>query len=467
MADTKTTHLNLIKQDADSIPDYNKDHTNLDKLDTEIWARAKSFNGETVGDDGGFHVRRIPYAENLETTFSQKSDETFIQRTSGGEASIQDGGAWLMLIRGTRTHTGYAPYVLNMVPTWAARPEGEETPTATIDDETFIAYVAQSGTTVLTYNSETGWSANLENYGITITGTPIQSDYITITYTKEARGTITQSDPTAFVSTGWNLFDYTSGYAKLIKYSSSQAFKIAGDYTGLEFSKTPGGSRTSISPVSGGFNPFSSSDPVGTVGYLFVDGGNTTNTAVWMTREDWASSYAGAFQPYMSTTVDISEFMQNNFPYGLLQVGTVQDEINFNIGSATSKVLRQAYNSTNLSAAKSSGRQYEYDEEYIYIERENPVTYTITVDGGYTASDHGIEYFAGTAQAVYAETVYGANLKNKLERDVLTISQQTLTAEQQTQVRTNIGAFDASKIVYSSTPPANPVIGMIWLKPEA
>jgi hypothetical protein len=51
----------------------------------------------------------------------------------------------------------------------------------------------------------------------------------------------------------------------------------------------------------------------------------------------------------------------------------------------------------------------------------------------------GIEYFTGTAVQVYAETIYGANLKNKLERDVLTISQQTLTASQKAQVLDNLG----------------------------
>ena len=452
MADTRTTHLNLIKQDANYMPDYAKDHTNLDKLDTEIFARGKKFNGEPVGDDGEFHINRIPYADNLETTFSQKSNESFVIRTTGGEASIEDGNAWLMLIKGTRVHTGYSPYVLNMVPTWETRPEGESNPTASIDDDTFIAYVATSGTTVLTYSS-TGWSADPEDYGITITGTPIQGDYITITYTKEEPGTITQSTPAVFTSTGWNLYDHTNTYAILIKYSDSQGFKISGTYDSLSFSKTLSGNLTPVTPVSGGFNPFSTSDPIGTIGYLFVEGGNTTNTAIWMTREDWTSAYDGSFQAHTTSTVDISSFMTTNFPYGLLQVGTVQDEINFNIGIATSRVQRLSKNSTNMNTAKNSGRQYEYDENYIYLEREVPVTTAITVDGGYVASDHGIEFWTGTNQAVYAETVYGANLKNKLERDTLTISQQTLTTAQQGQVRTNIGAVGSSDLSLKSWTP--------------
>jgi hypothetical protein len=169
-----------------------------------------------------------------------------------------------------------------------------------------------------------------------------------------------------------------------------------------------------------------------------------------MTWSDWVSGYnwdgekQGDFAPYSETVIDFGTFMATNFPYGLMQVGTAQDEINFNIGVATSKVLRLAYNDTNLATAKASGRQYEYDENYIYLERETPVTYSIDVDGDYDAFDHGMEFFTGTVQAVYAQTLYGQNLKNKLERDVLTISQQTLTAAQRSQVRANIGLGGAA-----------------------
>lgn len=473
MADTKTTHLKLTKQDPSTMPDYTKDYSNLDTLDSEVWARGKAFNGTTVSADGEFHVRMIPYAENLETSASQKSDDSFILRTTGGEASITDGDAWVMLMKGTRVHTGYYARSIVMTPTWQQRAEGQETPTATINEDTFASYVTQNGTTTLTYTND-AWSATLSDYGVTVDGTPVNGDVINIAYRKEVRGTITQSDPTSFVSTGWNLYDYTNEYARLIKYSNEQGFKISGTYTALEFSETIDGTRTSISPVSGGFNPFGQNDDIGTTGYLWVDGGNQTDTAVWMTRSDWTSGYEwnsststqGAFHKYTESTINIASFMQNNFPYGLLQVGTVQDEINLNIGVATSRVVRQAYNSTNLENAKQSGRQYEYDENYIYIERETPVTYSVTIDGGYTANDHGIEFFNGTDQDVYCENVYGANLKNKLERDVLTISQQTLDASQKAQVRANIDAFPGSYIVYSSTEPSNPVTGMIWLKPE-
>ena len=431
MADTYTSHLNLIKQDPDGRPDIDKEHSNLNALDTEVWARGKAFNGTTVGEDGGFHVRSIPYAENIETSTSQGSDDTYIIRTSGGEASIEDGDAWLTLIKGSRVHTGYTAQSITMTPSWMAREEDVDYPTATINEDTFVSYVSQSGTTTLTYSTD--WSADPANYGITITGTPVAGDVITVVYVKEVRGTITQSNPQTFVSTGWNLYNHVNGYARVLKYSEEYGFKISGAYTALEFAATVSGTRSTITPVSGYFT-------VPSDGYVFVTGGNTTDTALWMTWSDWGSqANGGTFATYSEDEIDFSTFMETNFPYGLLQVGTARDEINFNIGIATSHVVRQTYNSTNLANAKASGLQYEYDENYIYIERSTPVTYTINVDGGYTASDHGMELFTGTSQGVYAQTLYGANLKNKLERDVLTISQQTLDSTQKAQVKSNLG----------------------------
>ena len=71
--------------------------------------------------------------------------------------------------------------------------------------------------------------------------------------------------------------------------------------------------------------------------------------------------------------------------------------------------------------------------------KATPSTASITgVSGQYVVDDHGLEYFEGTTVAVDAQMIYGANLKNKLERDVLTKSQQTLSAAEQNQVRKNI-----------------------------
>ena len=80
----------------------------------------------------------------------------------------------------------------------------------------------------------------------------------------------------------------------------------------------------------------------------------------------------------------------------------------------------------------------------------------IDIDGQYTVSDHGLEYFTETPIAVYAIVIYGNNLKNKLERDVLTKSTdlvnnlttddatKALSAAQGKALNSKIGKYDCS-----------------------
>ena len=426
MADTSTTHLNLIKQDPNTAPDIEKTNANLDEIDTEIWKRAKTFNGTPVGEDGGFNVDAVPFSDNLRSAMAQVINGTFITRSTGGDTSIDTGDAWLTVLKGRYTHVGYVPMGITM--SVVAVQRAEEI-TATIDNTTFENYVTENSIpspVTLTYGSN-GWSADPALYGITVSGTPVENDVILVTYTDIVPGTITQSNPQKFISTGWNLYDNSKGYAHVVRYSSDYGFKISGDYSGLEFSPTTTGSRVTIIPVGGGFNiPSGYSE-----GYVFVSGGNNTNTAIWMTHSDWGSSYDGSFQTYTEDVIDLTYYMLQKFPYGLMAVGTVQDEININAGYAVSRVQRLENNATNLRNAMQSGRQYDYDTNYVYLERETYITYdtkytissnTYTLDGAYAADDHGMEMFTVTTVAVEMQSLYGNNLKNKLERDVVTKS---------------------------------------------
>jgi hypothetical protein len=71
---------------------------------------------------------------------------------------------------------------------------------------------------------------------------------------------------------------------------------------------------------------------------------------------------------------------------------------------------------------------------------------SITIDEKYTVSQHGLEWFNGTTLELYAEIRYGANLKDKLRRDVVTVSPQNLTPGQKSTARTNIGAGSAADV---------------------
>ena len=397
----------------------------------------KSVNGDEPDEDGNINVDQVKFAEQIVADDAQQSSGEYVIRTTGGDASLSDGEAQLVALFGRRVHTGYQAEQLTLTVNAVERGEGETPITATIDRNTFVAYVSTSQTITLAYSS--GWSASPALYGVTVTGTPVNGDEIVIGYVKEERGTITQSNPTAFKSTGWNLYNNALGYARVLKYSDNYDFLIGGTYTAVKFSATLDGEKTTITPVSGAF-------AIEEDGYVWVTGGNATDTYIVMTWSDWESGPEGGFKAYSESTVDLSSVM-TNFPNGLMQVGNVYDEINLNMGYAYSRVERITYSSANLAYAKASGRQYEYDENYIYIAKESADTYDVSVDGAHTACDHGMEIVTGTSVPVYVQTLYGQNLVDKLRTDVVTISAQSLTTSQKTQVRTNIGAASESDSV--------------------
>ena len=433
----------------------------------------RSVNYNTPDSDGNIALNRVDWAGELESSSTQSSDQEFIIRASGGDASVEDGSAWLNVIYGKSVKTGYIPEETEM----EVIPYGDDDHlSATIDWDTFRAYVNEDSDITLTYIDD--WSAAPTLYGVTVTGTPVNGDQIKLHYVKLARGTITNATPTAFVATGWNLFDSTNHYAHVINYSTSYGYRIDGDYTALKFSATPTGTQTSLSVTS---NLISGFPENWKEGYIHVTGDNASNTAIYPTWSDWGDGYSEhgvSFAAFSKDEIDLDVVMNgdegNNvaalFPYGLLQVGTTRDEINLNLGQAISRIQRIAYTDSAWEDAQDSGRPCDCDENYIYIVKASADSTALSgdyaVDGAYTVSDHGLEYFEGTSIEVLAHTIYGSSLKNKLERDTLTISQQTLTSTQQTQVRTNIGAASASEISSNLGTPTSSLQGYLRRKIE-
>jgi len=395
--------------------------------------RVKTINGEQPDENGNMNINSVQWAENMISERAQAVEGFFTIRTSAIDASIDNSG-WLLGVKGNSTHTGFVAEELEM-----EVQEAEEAGhiTAVIDRDIFVTEVSTSGTITLTYTTE--WSANPENYGVTVTGEPVNGDKIVITYVKEARGTIDVATPSTFIATGWNLYDNSVGYARVVKYSDEYGFRISGTYTTLKYSETETGTKSDITVTSGTFT-------VPGDGFVWVTGGNSTDTAIWMAWGDWSSAYPGNFSAYTQSEIDLSDVMDEVFPYGLLKAGSTRDEIDLNLGIAYSRVERQNYSEANRAAAEASGREYEFDEDYIYLALAEEQTTSIELDGGFVANDHGLEMFAGTDVDVWAQALYGQNLKNKLERDVLTISQQTLTSSQKAQVQGNLNVPDASSV---------------------
>ena len=398
----------------------------------QIADAVKTVNGDEPDENGDIAITSVDYAKNLESESSHRNKGLFIIRTAGGEGSVSNAESWLVGLKGNSSHDGYVEEMLEM---HVDAMERENPITATIDRDTFIEYVEQSGSFQLAYS--TGWSEDPELYGITVTGTPVAGDIINITYVKEERGVITVSDPQSFIATGWNLFDYSNGYARVVKYA--YGYRVAGTYTALKYSATLTGSKTDISVVDGNFD-------IPADGYVWVTGGDSSTTAIYATWEDWTEGYDGDFAAYSETEIDLSSIMGTYFPYGLLKVGAAVDEIDLNLGQVISRVERMAYSEANRAIAEATGREYDFDEDYIYLVRATAVVNSITLDGSFSVHDHGIEMFTQTDLEVDCEILYGNNLKNKLERDVLTVSQQTLSDSQKKQARENIDAASKADI---------------------
>lgn len=310
--------------------------------------------------------------------------------------------------------------------------------TATIDELAFDNAVQSDGTTTFSFTTE--WNLNPASYGITVTNTPVNGDTIVVSCVKEVRGTIKTFNPVEFYSTNWNLYNHTLGYARTVKYSSSYGFILGGTFTSAKFSTTNDSEAVKtpvdLVDIGDGMYYFEVSED----GFVWLEGANDTDTYLFMTWSDWQSGPPATFAAHEASTIDLSSVMSELFPYGLMRVGSVEDEINLSLQTAYSRIERMAYSAANLATAKASGRAYEYDENYIYIVRAEPLSYAVELDGLYTANDHGLEVFTGTTVPGYAQMLYGQNLKDKLRTDVLTISAQTLSAQQKAQARTNIGA---------------------------
>ena len=404
----------------------------LTRLDT-VKGTVKTVNGKSPTSNGNVQVEEVAYARNLVSDSSRAAAGTFIDRLSGGGASLGDGNAYLQQMRGAILHTGVVEEVLEMEVN-----ADESGITAALDRDEFLAAVDESSVITLSYTTE--WSEDPADYGITVTGSPASGDSIVITYVKADRGTITPATPTEFTATGWNLYQSSVQYARVLKYDYK--YHIGGTYTGISYSATPTGNQTTLTPVSGSFD-------IPADGYVHVTGGST-DTYITPEWQDWTDGPTVAYEAYSESTIDISSLFGESalFKYGLLAVGNTYDVIDFEMGQAISRIDRMAYNATNVAAAMASGRAWEADEDYIYIVKATADTQDIssTFDGVFTASDHGIEIIDGTSVPVYCLVLYGNNLKNKLERDVLTISQQTLSSAQKAQAQQNLNVLDASSV---------------------
>ena len=402
-------HESRISENTSEINDLEDD---VDDIYAELDKKVESVNNILPDIHGNIDFNEVEFARQIVTDDAQQSTGEFLFRTTGGDASLSDGPAKLVAIAGRSIHTGIVEESINMTVTMVTREEGQDPIEAVLDRAEFVEAMADSGTLTLSYTSD--WSDDPSDYGITVTGTPITGDQIVVVYVKADRGLITNSNPSSFTSTGWNLYDHSAGYARVKKYSNSYGFLIGGTYSGIQFSETIDGEKETLTPASGYFT-------VPSDGYVWVSNGDGTTTYILMTWSDWGEGYEGDWKAYEESTISLSTIM-TNFPYGLMQVGAIADEINFSMKRAISKIERLTYSDENLAAVIAAGRAYDADEDYIYAVKASEDIYVISATGDYTACDHGLEIVEGGTVNIYVRTLYGQNLVDKLRTDVLTKS---------------------------------------------
>ena len=382
-----------------------------DAIETLDRTAVKSVNRKLPDASGDVDLSVVPLAENLQSDKLQSIEGEFTLRTTGGTGSVSDGKAYPQHIYGNSRHDGFVAEVLNLTVIPIARTEPDEPITATIDRDTFLEEVEDSDTINLYYTTE--WSEDPADYGVTVTGDPVAGDQITIVYVKEVRGTIVVAEPERLVGTGWNLFNYNAGYARVVKYSETYGYKIGGTFTSIAFAASLTDDRISLLPnIDGLFS-------VPGDGYVFVTGGNNTDTYILTTWSDWIEGPStGYWEAYRESGIDLSAVVETYFPYGMLKVGTVRDEIDLVAKRTISRIERMVYNEENRATAAATGRAYDFDENNIYVVRAEPVLNAITIDSEYSVSEHGMEWFTETELPLDTEILYGKNLRDKLERNV-------------------------------------------------
>lgn len=474
----------------------------LRRLDAQVSSKVASVNNTLPDSSGNVDITRVPLADNLYSPDNNESYEGYVYRTSGGSADLNSGEAQLSFIRGNTTVNGRIEESLEANVTSSHTPEeGEEYdyPACQIDAVTWrnSSLGAASGTYTFSYNGAEWFynssAVSLDTYGLNVTGDLYSGDQLSVVYVKANRGTLVTLKPTSFVSIGLNQFNksnmvinnYTINSSGAIvaqsgsyvcyckaPYSNSQGY-IAYDSNSTitrmgYIGEVPAAGKTvqlsgqALGAQISTYNAIPETSADLTVGYICV---SCTNTAGLCIHPRWSGGEDTNYAAYTASTITLptKDSSNNNLPYtsyGLPSVGSVADEINFDLKEYIQRVGHYAYSAANLAIVQNLGVDYDYDLSHIFYVLSNPVRYTLarTVTGTYTVHDYGTEHFevsAGTGTLALAATdgniinsdhLYGQNLRDKLRRDVLTISAQTLSAAEKTQVLTNIGAASAASV---------------------
>ena len=190
-------------------------------------------------------------------------------------------------------------------------------------------------------------------------------------------------------------------------------------------------------------------------GYIAFSYTGSPNICV---HPSWTGTEDTTYEAYSvsSITIPTKDASNTNLPtasYGMPAVGGTADVLSFDLKTYTQYIGRYAYSAANLATVQAMGVEYDYDSTNIFYVLPTPNTFYLaaSTSGVYECSDYGAEWFeTSTTVPINAEHLYGQNLRDKLRRDVVTISPMTgdnaLTDAQKATFRANIGAASADDV---------------------
>lgn len=395
------------------------DKINLNNINYDIQdsKAARSVDGDTAS-----HVEE---ANQIHTSTGVYQNADFVFRTSAGDASISNGAARLISIKGHTEQIGHVDEQLSQSASFT-----NTTTTYTFDADTFRANPVVAACSTLrgtaTYDGAawefSGFKDDLAYvdafdpaaFGFTITGNVVAGDTISIIYTALVVGMLDLATPGVFVATGYNQYDSDAGLAHVI---GGNQYRIAGTYTSLDFATSLGGALTPVTVVDGKFTPDED-------GYIFVNGasGDILIALVWSGIRD-----NDPFEPYETSEIvlpmeDADGVYLPIADWGFGSVGDVRDEINFSDKTYIQRLGYYDYTPENLATVQAMGVDYLYDDSMILYVLTTPIIHNLDsqVSGEYIVNDFGTEEFQGTFNSIYASIYYGNNLVDKL-RNILDI----------------------------------------------
>ena len=454
----------------------------LRKLVKTVSAKVSTVNSTVPDKYGNVEITRVPLANNLYSSDNTEIYADYCIRTTGGNSDVRSGDAQISFVRGNVEITGRSEETLKVKANSSHVPEPGEIYikiSATIDSDKWRAsrYGNESGIYIFTYNGSV-WvyeslTVDISSIGITVEGNVFATDTIIVEYAKKEQGTISITTPTYFSSTGLNIFNKEdteniiqnatidlSGKLKAeddsyvimirVPYANDRGYvAYSSDYaiTRIGFTTAKPVIGDTISLVGAALGAQLSVYMVPEEGWLCV---STTNIDTLCVHPRWSGEHDLDYAPYSETRVIFPTMDREGqelplASYGMPSIEGIRDELNFDIKRYIKRIGVLAYTDENLEHIKATGYKYDYDSTYIFYVLENPEVYYLnsTISGAFTAHDYGLETIHGTSVTTYTDNLYGTNLKDKLRRDVVTISEQTLSDDQQAQVRANIGAAPA------------------------